>query len=113
MLTKSRQVRKRRSADKVRGTADYPRLVVHKSNKYVYAQIIDDTEAKVLVAVSEKQLDKVKGTKVERATAVGKEIAEMAKKNKISKVRFDRSGYRYHGRIKAIAEGAREGGLQI
>ena len=113
MLTKARLTRKRRGADKVRGTAEYPRLVVHRSNKYVYAQIIDDVRAKVLVSVNEKTLASAKGTKMENAAAVGKEIADLAKKAKISKVKFDRSGYLYHGRVKALADGAREAGLQI
>lgn len=113
MLTKDRQRRKRRNKDKVKGTADYPRLVVFRSNKFIYGQIIDDLNKKVIAAVSEKELKTAKGTKTERATLVGKELAERAKKNKISKVRFDRAGYRYHGRVKAVADGAREGGLEL
>lgn len=112
MLTKERLRRKKRAKDKVRGTADYPRLVVYRSNKYIYGQIVDDINGKVLVAVSEKEL-KTKGTKTEKASLVGKELATKAKKNKISKVRFDRAGYRYHGRVKAVADGAREGGLEL
>jgi large subunit ribosomal protein L18 len=113
MLTKERQRRKRRNMDKVRGSENYPRLVVYRSNKYIYGQIIDDQNGKVLVAMSEKELKDVKGTKTERASLVGKELASKAKKNKINKVRFDRAGYRYHGRVKAVADGAREGGLEL
>lgn len=113
MLTKERLRRKKRSKDKVRGTEDYPRLVVFRSNKYIYGQIIDDINGKVLAAVSEKELKESKGTKTEKATLLGKELASKAKKNKISKVRFDRAGYRYHGRVKAVADGAREGGLEL
>ena|SRR3989344_2377590 len=113
MLTKERQRRKRRIQDKVRGTLDYPRLVVYRSNKYIYGQIIDDLKGKVLVTISEKELKATKGTKTQKAMEVGKQLAVRAKENKIDKVRFDRSGYRYHGRVKAVAEGAKEGGLQI
>ena len=113
MLTKERQRRKRRNKDKVRGTAQYPRLVVYRSNNYIYGQIIDDQNGKVIAAVSEKELKGTKGTKTERASMVGKELASKAKKHKINKVRFDRAGYRYHGRVKAVADGAREGGLEL
>jgi len=108
MLTKSRLTRKRRNYDKARGTKEFPRLVVYRSNQHIYGQIIDDEIGKVLVNLSDKNL---KGNKIEKAMALGKEIAQLATKSKISKVKFDRAGYRYHGRVKAVAEGAREGGL--
>jgi len=80
---------------------------------YITAQIVDDSKAHTLVAVSEKELTKATGTKMERASMVGKLLAEKASKQNITMVRFDRNGYTYHGRVKALADGAREGGLQF
>ena len=99
----------------VSGTEARPRLAVFRSNKEIYAQVIDDVEGKTLVAVSsrDKGLAKSKGTKSEIATLVGKEIAERAAKAGIDKVAFDRGGNLYHGRVKALAEGAREAGLKF
>ena len=90
-------------------------MSVFRSNKEIYAQIIDDVNGKTLVAASsrDKELDSVKGTKSEIATAVGKAIAEKALKAGIDSIAFDRGGYLYHGRIKSLAEGAREGGLKF
>lgn len=89
-----------------------PRLTVFRSNKFIYAQIIDDQNGKTLVAVSPKEIAKKSGEKkVEIGFALGKLVAEKAKKKKISKVVFDRGSFAYHGRIKAVADGAREGGL--
>lgn len=85
-----------------------PRLIVRKSNTHTSAQIVDN-EGKVLAYATDKG---AKGTKTEKATAVGKAIAEMAKKNNVDKVVFDRNGNRYHGRVKAVSEWAREAGLQ-
>jgi large subunit ribosomal protein L18 len=90
--------------------ASRPRLSVHRSNQYIYAQIINDQKKETLVAASDLKL-KLKGTKIERAKAVGKELAEKAKKKKISKVVFDRGWYKFHGRVKALADSAREQGL--
>ncbi|NHF58222.1 50S ribosomal protein L18 [Flavobacteriaceae bacterium TP-CH-4] len=97
------------------GTEARPRLSVFRSNSEIYAQIINDQEGTTLVAVSsrDKALGKEKGTKSEIANLVGKTIAEKAKKVGIDKVAFDRGGNLYHGRVKALAEGAREAGLEF
>ncbi|HID16982.1 TPA: 50S ribosomal protein L18 [Candidatus Bathyarchaeota archaeon] len=98
---------------RIKGTARRPRLVVFRSNKYIYSQIIDDEKKETLVTASDRRLeiDSKALTKTERAKIVGKNLAEKAKKVDIKKVVFDRAGYKYHGRVKALAEGAREGGL--
>ncbi len=98
----------------VKGTAERPRLSVFRSNKQIYAQLIDDVNGITLIAASSsaKEFD-VTGNKVAIANAVGKTLAEKAKSSGISSIVFDRGGYLYHGRIKALAEGAREGGLQF
>ena len=100
---------------KIFGTSDIPRLAVFRSNKQIYAQLIDDTVGKTLAAASsnDKKLAKVKGTKIDQATAVGKSIAENAKSAGIETVVFDRGGFLYHGRVKALAESARESGLKF
>lgn len=99
---------------KLRGSAERPRLSVYRSNKGVYAQLIDDDAAITLVSASfkEKGFD-AKGTKSEVAKNVGMELAKKAKSINIEKVVFDRSGYIYHGIIKSLGEGAREGGLMF
>jgi large subunit ribosomal protein L18 len=99
---------------KVKGTAERPRISVFRSNKEIYCQLVDDRKGHTLVAASSKEgsFDKNQ-TKVDQAKAVGKVLAERAQAANISKVVFDRSGYLYHGRVKALAEGAREGGLQF
>ncbi len=102
MLTKDRKTRKTRIRGKLSGTAERPRLSVFRSIKSIYAQVIDDDKAVTLASA--------KGVKSE---AVGAEIAEKAAKKKIKKVVFDRSGYRYHGRVKVLAEAARKGGLEF
>ena len=116
-LTKSeRRSRIRKRIRKVSfGTAERPRMSVFRSNKEIYAQIIDDVNGKTLVAASsrDKELDAFKGTKTEMAAAVCKAVAEKAVKSGIASVAFDRGGYLYHGRIKSLAEGAREGGLKF
>lgn len=90
------------------------RLSVFRSNKYIYGQIIDDKVGKTLAAVSDKDLAKgTKGTRVEKARMVGKILAEKVSKKDIKEVVFDRGRYKYHGRVKALAEGAREGGLKF
>ncbi|MGB5553262.1 MAG: 50S ribosomal protein L18 [Flavobacteriaceae bacterium] len=111
-----RKYRIRRRIRKVSsGTAERPRLSVFRSNNEIYAQVIDDNDGKTLAAVSsrDKVLAKIKGTKTEVASEVGKAIAEKAKKAGIDKVAFDRGGNLYHGRVKALAEGAREAGLKF
>ena len=95
---------------RVSGTAECPRLAVFRSNRYMYAQLIDDVKAITLASSSDIALD-VKMTKVERAKTVGKNLADAAKAKKIAKVVFDRGGFSYRGRVQALADGAREGGL--
>jgi large subunit ribosomal protein L18 len=116
-LTKSeKRNRIRRRIRKVSfGTTQRPRLSVFRSNKEIYAQIIDDTTGKTLAAASsrDKALSDSKGTKSEIAAAVGKALGEKALKAGIETVAFDRGGYRYHGRVKSLADGAREGGLKF
>jgi large subunit ribosomal protein L18 len=104
--------RKKRVRAKIIGTIERPRLSVFRSNRFVYAQLINDTEGKTLVAKS-SQTNESKKTKSEKAFEVGKELAEAAKKKKIELCVFDRSSYRYHGIVKSVAEGAREGGLKF
>ncbi len=96
----------------ISGTEEMPRLNVFRSNKEIYAQVIDDVKGVTLVSSSSKNL-KVNGGNTEGATAVGKDIAEKCKNKKIEKVVFDRGGYLYHGRVKALAEAARENGLEF
>jgi len=113
---KKRQTRKRRVRAKISGTAKRPRLSVYRSNKVIYAQLIDDEKGRTLASFDDKKLSKTekeKKAKTEIAHLVGEKIAELAKKAKISSVVFDRSGYKYHGRVKALAEGARKGGLKL
>ena len=107
--------RKRRTKENITSLDNRPRLSVFRSLKAVSVQVIDDVNHVTLVAASEKELpaDKKKGTKTERAHAVGQLIAKKALEKKISKVVFDRSGYLYHGRVKAIADGARDAGLEF
>ncbi|AYN68987.1 50S ribosomal protein L18 [Euzebyella marina] len=116
-LSKSeRKQRIRRRIRKVSsGTAERPRLSVFRSNSAIYAQVIDDNEGKTLLSVSsrDKQFADAKGTKTEIATEVGKTVAEKCKEAGIEKVAFDRGGNLYHGRVKALAEGAREAGLNF
>lgn len=100
---------------KVFGTSEIPRLAVYRSNKQIYAQIIDDSVGKTLTAASsnQKKLISTKGTKIDQAIAVGKSIAENAKSVGVETVVFDRGGFLYHGRVKALAESARETGLKF
>jgi large subunit ribosomal protein L18 len=90
-----------------------PRLSVYRSNQHVWVQIIDDKHGKTLVTASTKNLEDKKGTKSELAFKVGEEIAKLAIEKKIKKVRFDRGLYRFHGRVKAVADGARSKGLDF
>lgn len=113
-IKKIRRVRRtKRVRRKILAIKKYPRLSVFRSNKYIYVQIIDDRTGKTLLSTSEKELEGQKLTKVEKARLVGKKLAETAKKKKILSVVFDKGHYKFHGRIKALAEGAREGGLQF
>lgn len=112
----ARAKRKVRIRKKISGTAERPRLVVYRSNLHIYAQIVDDTAGNTLVAASTQTLSKggeALRPNREGAAKVGQEIARLAKEKSISSVVFDRNGYLYHGRIKAVAEGAREAGLQF
>jgi large subunit ribosomal protein L18 len=103
--------RHRRVRAKVAGTAERPRLVVFRSNRGIDAQLVDDANGHTLAAASWKSV--ASGSRMEQATAVGKALAEAAKKAGVTSCVFDRAGYLYHGRVKALAEGAREGGLQF
>lgn len=98
---------------KISGTAQKPRLSVFKSNKAIYAQLINDLDGHTLAAASSSELGKDNVVNVQAAGEVGKKLAEKAKASGIEEVVFDRSGYLYHGRVKALAEGAREGGLKF
>lgn len=108
-----RQKIKMRIRKKVNGTAERPRLCVFRSNREIYAQLIDDTVGKTLATVSSMKLDKTGKTKSDLAREVGALIAQTAQMRGITKVVFDRNGYLYHGRVKQLADAARENGLQF
>ncbi|MDB5204247.1 MAG: ribosomal protein [Candidatus Taylorbacteria bacterium] len=108
--TIKRQVRKNRIRSKVSGTSEKPRLAVFKSNKYIYAELINDDLGVTLASASSL---KITGKKANQAQLVGEAIAKKAIENKISKVVFDRGGYIYTGRVKALADAARSGGLEF
>ena len=108
----ARQRRHARVRKTISGTATSPRLNVFRSNKEIYAQVIDDNKGVTLASSSSKTL-KVNGGNIEGAASVGKDIAEKCKKAKIEKVVFDRGGYLYHGRVAALADAARENGLEF
>ncbi len=114
-MTPSKEYQRKRRHNKIRskisGTAKKPRLSVFRSNSAIYAQLVDDTQGKVIVSAS--SLKAKKGKSTEAAKQVGTELAKAAKGKKITTCVFDRGGYLYHGRVKALAEGAREGGLQF
>jgi large subunit ribosomal protein L18 len=104
--------RKKRVRKHVAGTAERPRLSVYRSLKHIYAQVIDDVAGRTLAAASSQTL-KIAGGNVEGAKAVGRAVAEQAKEKDITKVCFDRGGHLYHGRVKALADAAREAGLEF
>ena len=108
------KIRKRIRRD-ITGTESRPRLSIFRSNKEIYAQIVNDVDGKTLVAASsrDKDVTSAEGGKKEKAALVGKALAEKALKAGIETISFDRSGYLYHGRVKSLAEGAREGGLKF
>ncbi|MEX2007242.1 MAG: 50S ribosomal protein L18 [Candidatus Levyibacteriota bacterium] len=108
ILRKTRRVRR-----KIFGTKDAPRLSVFRSNKYMYTQLIDDENRETILAISEKKLGKTEGKKFDRSKELGLLLAKEALGKKIKKVIFDRGRYIYKGRIRALAEGAREGGLNF
>lgn len=96
---------------KLSGTESRPRLSVHRTNKFIYAQLIDDTSHSTLVSLDDRKIKT--GTKTERANDLGKSVAKEALKLKIEQAVYDRRGYKYHGRVKSLADGAREAGLKI
>ena len=110
---KLRQKRHRRVRGKLSGTADRPRLNVFRSNAHIHVQIIDDVNGNTLVSASSVELKLANGGNIEAAKAVGKAIAERALEKNITNVVFDRGGYIYTGRVKAVAEAAREAGLKF
>jgi large subunit ribosomal protein L18 len=112
-VREARHRRHRRVRGKVFGSAERPRLVVFRSNRGIEAQLIDDLEGKTLAAASWLNLKSFKGSKTEQAAEVGKLLAQNAKKANVETVVFDRGGYLYHGRVKALADAAREGGLKF
>ena len=109
----SRKRRHARVRSKISGTPEMPRLCLYRSNKNIEAQIIDDVNGVTLVASSSMSLKLENGSNIEAAALVGKDIAEKALAKKINTIVFDRSGYIYHGRVKALAEAAREAGLKF
>ena len=113
--TQRRQRIKNRIRKTISGTQEQPRLAVFRSNKEIYAQVVNDDTGITLAAAStrDKDLSSSKGTKIELAAMVGKLVAEKAIKSGITEVSFDRGGYLYHGRVKSLAEGAREAGLKF
>ncbi len=115
MLSKQikRGRRHNRITAKMKGTAKVPRLCVFRSASHIYAQMIDDEQGKTILQAKDYEIKKKVEGKVALAQEVGKLIAEKAKEKKITSVVFDRGGYKYHGRVKALAEGAREGGLKF
>jgi large subunit ribosomal protein L18 len=109
----ARQRRHRRVRARVAGTPARPRLAVYRSNRGIYAQVIDDDAGRTLVSASTQTLEGASGSKSDRATAVGREVARRALEAGVERVVFDRGGYLYHGRVKALADGARAGGLEF
>lgn len=115
MLAKKEKRIKRHASirAKVKGQANKPRLCVFRSNCHIYAQLIDDNNGKTIVSVKDIELEGKQKNKVEIAKAVGALLSKKAVEKKITEVVFDRGGYKYHGRVKALADGAREGGLKF
>jgi len=109
-----KELRKKRIRSKIQGSDKKPRLSVYRSSKHIYAQVINDSKSETLVSVNDREVkDEKKRSKTEIALESGKIIAQKAIKQKIHEVVFDRNGNKYHGRVKALAEGAREGGLKF
>jgi large subunit ribosomal protein L18 len=117
MTNLSRDALRRKRHERIRlrvsGSPERPRLSVFRSAKFIYAQVIDDTTGRTLAAASSRETDLAAPTKVESARAVGKALAERAKAAGVTSVVLDRGGYQYHGRVRSLAEGAREGGLTL
>lgn len=109
-----RKIRHSRIRKRLVGTSEAPRLSIFRSNKHIYAQLIDDTKSQTIVSASSAgESTKEKSKNLEKAKNIGKTLAQKAAKKNIKKVIFDRGGYKFHGRIKSLAEGAREGGLDF
>lgn len=114
-----KEIRHRRIRAKIKGTPEKPRLSVFRSNRHIFAQLIDDTKGKTIVSASDLKIKSKDlpagqaGKKTDRAKIVGAELAKSAQEKKIEKIVFDRGGNKYHGRVKAVAEGAKEGGLKF
>jgi large subunit ribosomal protein L18 len=117
MTNPSRDVLRRKRHDRLRlrisGSTERPRLSVFRSAKFIYAQVIDDTTGRTLAAASSRESDLTGSTKVDVARSVGLALAERAKAAGVTSVVLDRGGYQYHGRVRSLAEGAREGGLNL
>jgi large subunit ribosomal protein L18 len=119
MITKQsrdalRRKRHARMRLRLHGSAERPRLSVFRSTKYIYAQVIDDSSGRTLAAASSREADLTAGAgKIDTARAVGKALAERARAAGVRQVVLDRGGYQYHGRVRSLAEGAREGGLDL
>jgi len=114
MIEQNQKIRRlKRIRNKVAQNLGIPRLSVFRSNQHIWAQIIDDKHGKTLVSASTKSIKATKGTRSEKAAEVGAQVAKLALKKNIINVRFDRGNYRYHGRVKALADGARSGGLKF
>jgi len=112
--TAARHRRHVRGRKRLRGTAERPRLAVYRSNRYIYAQVIDDLDGTTLAAASSQEADlRTERLNVETAAKVGSLVADRAKEAGVTAVVFDRSGYKYHGRLKALADAAREAGLEF
>jgi large subunit ribosomal protein L18 len=113
-VSRARERRHKRVRGKISGTADRPRLVVTRSNRGIFAQLVDDREGKTLVSANWLQTKKsFTGNKTDQAAEVGRMLARNARKEGIEKIVFDRGGYLYHGRVKALADAARGGGLEF
>ncbi len=114
MIQQNKKARRlNRVRNKVAKNFGIPRLSVFRSNQHIWAQIIDDKHGKTLVSASTKTIKTATGTKSQKAAAVGESLAKLALTKKITHVRFDRGSYHYHGRVKALADGARSGGLKF
>jgi len=112
-INKTRARRRFRVRNRVRGTAERPRLTVFRSHRHIYAQIVDDESGRTLCAASTRALGEAYGGTIEHAKKVGAELAGKAQTLSVKQVKFDRGGYRYHGRVRALADAAREKGLEF
>ncbi len=112
-MIKNRIRRHKKIRKKISGSETKPRLVVFRSNKYLYAQIINDQAAKTIVAANDKNIKEKVNGKISKAKSLGLELAKKATEKKVKEIVFDRAGYKYHGRVKALADGLREGGIEF